>query len=142
MWILLKQETVGGSDISWTICKSAPHPRQIPAPAPHHSVFQGRMPFLPPNQQHQSTEGNALCKCSVLIMIIIMLIVPMTMFTVLSSCRGHCESSPGSFVECRLSARWTSTLKPSQPTWLESLPVGCYHPHPTSPFITITQSES
>ena len=27
-------------------------------PVPHHSVFTGQMPFLPPNQQHQSTEGN------------------------------------------------------------------------------------
>jgi len=27
-------------------------------PAPHCSVFTGRMPFLPPNQQCQSTEGN------------------------------------------------------------------------------------
>jgi len=26
----------------------------------HHSVFTGRMPFLPPNQQHQSTEGNEI----------------------------------------------------------------------------------
>jgi len=26
-------------------------------PVPYHSVFTGRMPFLPPNQQHQSTEG-------------------------------------------------------------------------------------
>jgi len=26
-------------------------------PAPHHSVFTGRMPFLPHNQQRQSTEG-------------------------------------------------------------------------------------
>jgi len=26
-------------------------------PTPHHSVFTGRMPFLPPNQQRQSTEG-------------------------------------------------------------------------------------
>jgi len=26
-------------------------------PAPDHSVFTGRMPFLPPNQQRQSTEG-------------------------------------------------------------------------------------
>jgi len=25
--------------------------------APHHSVFTGRMPFLPPSQQRQSTEG-------------------------------------------------------------------------------------
>jgi len=25
-------------------------------PAPHHSVFTGQMPFLPPNQQRQSTK--------------------------------------------------------------------------------------
>jgi len=39
IWILLKQETVSGSGISWTVCKSAPHSRQITTPAPHHSVF-------------------------------------------------------------------------------------------------------
>ena len=37
--ILLKQETVTGSGISWAICKSAPRSRQITTPAPHHSVF-------------------------------------------------------------------------------------------------------
>jgi len=56
--ILLKQETVSGSGISWAICKSAPCSRQITMPAPHHSVFTDRMPFLPPNQQRQSTEGT------------------------------------------------------------------------------------
>ena len=57
IWILLKQETVSGSGISWAICKCAPRSRQITTPAPHHSVFfTGRMPFLPPNQQRQSTE--------------------------------------------------------------------------------------
>ena len=39
IWILLKQETVSGSDISWAICKSARHSRQITTPATHHSVF-------------------------------------------------------------------------------------------------------
>jgi len=39
IWILLKQETVSGSGISWAICKSAPCSRQITTPAPHHSVF-------------------------------------------------------------------------------------------------------
>ena len=38
-WILLKQETVSGNGISWAICKSAPHSRQITMLAPHHSVF-------------------------------------------------------------------------------------------------------
>jgi len=40
------------------LCKSAPRSRQITTPAPYHSVFTGRMPFLPPNQQRQSTEGT------------------------------------------------------------------------------------
>ena len=39
VWILLKQETVSGSGISWAICKSAPSSRQITMPAPHHSIF-------------------------------------------------------------------------------------------------------
>ena len=39
-----------GSGISWAICKSAPCSRQITKPAPHHSLFTGWMPFLPPNQ--------------------------------------------------------------------------------------------
>ena len=60
IWILLKQETVSGSGISWDICKSAPRSRQITTPAPHHSVFTGRMPFLLPNQIHQSTEGSTI----------------------------------------------------------------------------------
>jgi len=59
MWILMKQEAVSGSCISWAICKSAPRSRQITMPAPHHLVFfTGRMPFLSANQQRQSTEGT------------------------------------------------------------------------------------
>ena len=38
IWILLKQETVSGSGISWDICNSAPRSKQITMPAPHHSV--------------------------------------------------------------------------------------------------------
>ena len=59
IWILLKQETVSGSGISWAICKSAPSFRQITMPTPHHSVFYrpDALP-MPPNQQRQSTEGT------------------------------------------------------------------------------------
>ena len=39
IWILLKQETVSGSGISWAECKSAPRSRQITTLAPHQSVF-------------------------------------------------------------------------------------------------------
>ena len=47
--ILLKQETVSGSGISWARCKSAPRSRQITMPAPHHSVFY-RLDALPAAQ--------------------------------------------------------------------------------------------
>ena len=39
IWILLKQETVSGSGISWAICKSASRSGQITTPVPHHSSF-------------------------------------------------------------------------------------------------------
>jgi len=58
IWILLKQETVSGSGISWTICKSAPcswhnHASTIPL-----SFFTGRMPFLSPSEQHQISNNS------------------------------------------------------------------------------------
>jgi len=52
---------VSGSGISWAICKSTSRSREITTPAPHRSVFTGRMPFLPPNQKCQSTEGKQRC---------------------------------------------------------------------------------
>ena len=54
---LLEQEIVSGSGICWLYAKSAPHPRQ-PRQHPTTQFFTGRMPFLPPNQQCQSTEGK------------------------------------------------------------------------------------
>jgi len=52
---------------------------------------------------------------------------------------GHCDSSLSSCDECRLSAKRPPTLGPSHLTWAVSLPVGCHHLHPPSPFIIITQ---
>jgi len=52
---LLEQEIVSGSGICWAICKSAPHPGQ-PRQYPTIQFFTNRMPFLPPNQQRQSTD--------------------------------------------------------------------------------------
>jgi len=50
IWSLLKQETVTGKGISWAICKSAPHHRQISTPACHHSVVcrQDALPAAQP----------------------------------------------------------------------------------------------
>ena len=60
IWILLKQETVSGSGISWAICKSAPRSRQKTKPAPHHSVFlQAGCPSCRPTNG-QGTEGKRL----------------------------------------------------------------------------------
>ena len=61
---------------------------------------------------------------------------------VLSSWRGRCDSWPGSFDECKLSRWWPPTLRPSQSTWPVSPPVGCYHPHQPSPFISINQPKA
>jgi len=60
-WFYWSERWWGGSSISWTICNSksfVSRSRQITVPVPHHSVFIGRMTFLPPNQQRQSTEGK------------------------------------------------------------------------------------
>jgi len=51
---------LGRSGVSWTICKqSAPRSRQTTTPKPRRSIFTGRMLFLTPNQQRQSTEGKS-----------------------------------------------------------------------------------
>ena len=59
IWILLKQETVSGSGISWAICKSAPRSRQITTPSPHHSVFY-RPDALPATQPTASKHWRQL----------------------------------------------------------------------------------
>jgi len=59
--ILLKQETMSGSGISWAICKSAPRSRQITTPAPHHSVFY-RPYALPATQPTVSKHWRQIVK--------------------------------------------------------------------------------
>jgi len=54
-WILLEQ------DDEVAVASAGPYAIHLHlAPVPHHPVFTSRMPFLPPNQQRQSTEGNIL----------------------------------------------------------------------------------
>ena len=70
IWILLKQETVSGSGVSWAICKSAPCSRQITTPAPHHSVcLQAGCPSCRPTNSVKAlkalyTEGSNLSTTS------------------------------------------------------------------------------
>ena len=66
IWILLKQEIVSGSGISWAICKSASRSRQITTPAPHHSssLQSGALPAAQPTAsrhwRHYWQEYTAL----------------------------------------------------------------------------------
>jgi len=58
--ILLEQEMM------WWLWHQPNHMQNTPpdnygSSVPYHSVFRGRMPFLLPNQQRQSTEGKAAC---------------------------------------------------------------------------------
>ena len=61
IWILLAQETVSGSGISWAVCNSAPCSRQITMPAPHHSVFlQARCPSCRPTNSVKALKAPLL----------------------------------------------------------------------------------
>jgi len=57
IWILLKQETVSGSGISWAICKSAPRSRQITTPVPHHCFLQARCPSCHPTNSVKALKA-------------------------------------------------------------------------------------
>jgi len=60
----------------------------------------------------------------------------------LSSWQSHCESSPGSFDECRMAPSGRRLqIKPDDLSY-ESACAGCQSLHPPSPFIIITQPES
>ena len=52
-------------------------------------------------------------------------IIMLTIFILLSSWHSHCESSPGLFDECRLSAGWPPILRPNQPISAVSPPKDC-----------------
>jgi len=56
-WILRSKRWWGDSGISWTMCRSfAPRYEQITTPVPHHSVFTGRLPFLPLSVQPTASK--------------------------------------------------------------------------------------
>ena len=64
IWILLKQETVSGSGISWAICKYAPRSRQITTTTPHHSVFlQAGRPSYRPTNSIKALKATNITEC-------------------------------------------------------------------------------
>jgi len=52
IWILLKQEAVSGSGISWAVCKSVPCSRQITSPAPHLKAKTKKRGFMDCHDHH------------------------------------------------------------------------------------------
>ena len=77
-----------------------------------------------------------------IIIIIIIIIITKTMFMVLSSWQSHCESSPGSFDECRMAPSGRRPKTKPDDLRCESACTGCQKLHPPSPFIIITRTES
>ena len=64
IWILLKQETVSGSGISWATCKSVHSSRQTTTPAPHHSVFlQAWCPSCHPTNSIKALKATIANYC-------------------------------------------------------------------------------
>jgi len=69
-WIFMEQEKIMETKVP-TVRVGAT-PTGLTATSPHNpsKVFTGRMPFLPPNQQRQSTEGIQSTECTVKLIII------------------------------------------------------------------------
>jgi len=57
------------------------------------------------------------------------------MFMVLSTWQSHCESSPGSFDECRMAPSGRRPKTKPDNLGCESAYTGCQKLHPPSPFI-------
>jgi len=71
----------------------------------------------------------------------LIIIISTTMFMALSSWQCHCESSSGSFDECRMAPSGRRPKTKPDDLGCESACKGCQKLHPPSPFI-ITQPES
>jgi len=77
IWIWLNQETVSGSGISWAMCKSAPHSRQITTPAPHHSVFYrpDALPAAEPTASKHITPSLSVILVSQITLVSVLVLV-------------------------------------------------------------------
>jgi len=91
IWILLKQETVSGSGISWDICKSAPRSRQITTPAPHHSVFY-RPDALPATQPTASQHWRHNITILLNFILLLLLATIVEVYNCYCNCRFSVQS--------------------------------------------------
>ena len=85
VWILLKQETVSGSGISWAVCKSAPRSRQITMPAPPPlSFLQAGCPSCRPTNSVKALKAQCSHSCCLhnFILFILLLVRPVFLVVV------------------------------------------------------------
>ena len=115
-----------GSGISWTIFKqSAPRSRQITTPTPHQSMFTGRMLFLAPNQQCQSTEGNYS--------MVVQLQSEIKTYNLLEAMGARTPMPP---TAGNASVRWqrgTARIQPPTPLLQQSVYISCHQTHSSKP---------
>ena len=124
----------------WYRVKTEKHRPTIKMLRLHYSsvlLASGDTKTLPKFQRDRSKRRRQM-RMSELIIIIIM---TKTVFTVLSSWQSHCESSPGSFDECKTAPSGRRSKTKSDDLDCESACTGCQKLHPPSPFIIITQPE-
>jgi len=57
-WVLMMQEMMGGSGISWTICKSAPHTRHITSTPPLSFYRPDAFPTAQPTASNHWRQRN------------------------------------------------------------------------------------
>jgi len=58
-WIFVEQGKIMEAEVPTVRVGATPAGLTAPPPQQPPRFFTGRMPFLPPNQQHQSTEGKS-----------------------------------------------------------------------------------
>ena len=94
IWILLKQDTLSGSGISWAICESASHSRQITMPVPHHSSFlQARCPSFRPTNSVKAQQ----------IIILVIIIICRTSSSWSPTITPDCAATlPGSTIDTKM----------------------------------------
>jgi len=142
-WLTFEPDPDAGtgllSPISYTLRKFAALPRLPASCAAKWNFMSGKIPHI--HIGDTLLELAVVLKWFLLIWIIIIIIIIMTMFMVLSSWQSHCESSPGSFDECRMAPSSCRPKTKPDDLGCESACTGCQKLHPPSLFI-ITQPES
>jgi len=99
-----------------------------------HHLLCGRLSWLPVSFLLHVKYPLSYC----IVAYTVLIIISKTMFMVLSSWQSHCESSAGSFDECRTAPSGRRPKTKPDDLGCQSACTGCQSLHPPSPFIIIT----